>query len=75
MFIFFVRTLYIGNRIFATKTGQRIDMAISIVARQVAAFQPQDTIQAEHLFQVAFQLFLLKLFISVHGRKAFDRSQ
>ena len=75
MLIFFIRTLYISDRIFTTETGQCIDMAIGIVTGQITALYPQNTIQAEYLFQIIFQFFLLKIFIPVHGRKTFDRSQ
>ena len=68
MLVFLIRALHIGNRILTAKTRQRIDMTVGIVSRQITAFQPQDTVQSEHLLEIIFQFFLLEIFVSVHGR-------
>ena len=63
----------IRDRILATKTRQRIHVAIRIVARQVAALDPKDTLQAKHVFQVTLQLLLPQILVTVHGSQALDR--
>lgn len=56
MFVSRVGTLYVNDGMVRTETSQGVNMAVCIVAGQIAVFQPKYLAQVKSFFQVIFDV-------------------
>ena len=58
MFVRRIVALHVGDRTAVAETRQRVDMAVGIVAGQIAVTQPEDAVETERLLEERLKLRL-----------------
>ena len=70
MFVGGVCALDVGNRVVGTEAGQRVNVAVGVVACEVAVVEPEDASCVERLEQPGLDLFLCQRLVAVGCKQA-----
>ena len=75
MFIAPVEALHVGNRVVGTEAGQRVDVAVGVVACKIAMVEPKDAFGMERCKQTRFDLCLLERLVAMRGEQTLARGK
>lgn len=68
MLIVWIGALDVGNGVVGTEAGEGVDMAVCVIACEVAVVEPKEAVGMEIVKQTFLYLLTVKLWIAV-GRK------
>ena len=71
VFVVLVEAFDVGNRVVGTESGKRVDVAVRVVAREVAVVEPKDALGMEGCEQSRLDLFFCQGLVAMWREQAF----
>ena len=75
MLVLHVCAFHVGNRVVGTESGQRVDVAVRIVASEIAVMDPEDAVGSERRQELLLYPVAAERFVPVGSQEAFRRGE